>query len=183
MSLKLDKQITFKNKCPVCNNERSFSSERNLYLSNKNPKPCRSCSNSIQAGGIGKLFVDNSKACSYCKEYKSFDKFKLNKNSGKLNSRCISCQKEYNDHYGKNRGRWIKYGIDESIFNNLLISQDYKCKICNINIDKQTCVIDHDHNTYKVRGLLCRNCNTGLGLFNDNVNSLLNAIKYLTTNK
>jgi hypothetical protein len=183
MSLTLDKQIPFKNKCPVCNIERFFKTERNLYLSNKSPKPCRSCSNSIQAGGVGKLFTKDLKACSYCREYKSFNEFKLNKNSGNLNSRCIPCQKEYNNHYGKNRGRWIKYGIDESIFNDLLIKQDHKCKICNININKPTCTIDHDHNTNEVRGLLCRNCNTALGLFNDNINSLLNAIKYLTINK
>jgi len=173
----------YTNNCPVCNKERIFASQLILSLSNMNPKPCRSCSNSIQAGGTGKLYTDNLKACSYCKEYKLFENFKFNKNSGKLNSRCIPCQKEYNNHYGKNRGRWIKYGIDESIFNDLLIKQDYKCNICNINIDKSTCVIDHNHDTNKVRGLLCRNCNTALGLFNDNVNSLLSAIKYLTINK
>lgn len=172
----------FTNNCPICNKERFFKNKKDLCLSNIKPKPCRSCSNSIQMGGAGKLFKEDLKSCSYCKEYKPFINFKLNKN-GRLSSRCMPCQKEYNDNYGKNRGRWIKYGIDETIFNNLLIKQECKCKICNINITKPTCVIDHDHNTNAVRGLLCRKCNTALGHFNDNINSLLNAIKYLTTNK
>jgi hypothetical protein len=172
----------FTNNCPICNKERFFKRERDLHRSNISPKPCRSCSNSMQMGGVGKLFKDDLKSCSYCNEYKPFVNFKLNK-IGRLSSRCMPCQKEYNDDYGKNRGRWKKYGIDELVFNDLLAKQGCSCKICNINIDKSTSTIDHDHDTGAVRGLLCRKCNSALGLFNDNINSLLNAIKYLTTNK
>jgi len=42
--------------------------------------------------------------------------------------------------------------------------------------------IDHCHNNGNVRGLLCMRCNTGLGLFLDNPNFLLNAISYLKEN-
>jgi hypothetical protein len=172
-----------KNNCPICNKERFFKNKKDLNLSNINPKPCRSCSNSIRMGGAGKLFKGDSKACSYCKDYKPLIEFKFNKNNSRLNSRCIACQKDYNNDYCKNKGRWRKYGIDESIFNDLLVKQGCACKICNINIDKPTATIDHDHSTGAVRGLLCRKCNAALGLFNDNIDSLLNAIKYLTINK
>lgn len=40
-------------------------------------------------------------------------------------------------------------------------------------------VVDHDHTTGKVRGLLCHNCNRALGLLQDNKSYLQSAINYL----
>lgn len=55
------------------------------------------------------------------------------------------------------------------------------CAICNepFELDKRLPDIDHDHSTNKFRGLLCRQCNLGLGYFKDNEASLMNAISYL----
>lgn len=53
---------------------------------------------------------------------------------------------------------------------------DYKCEIC---YNKLPLAVDHCHDSGKVRGLLCNNCNNGLGRFMDNIQILKNAVKYL----
>ncbi len=54
--------------------------------------------------------------------------------------------------------------------------RDDQCDICG-----KTCHlhIDHCHDTGVVRGLLCFNCNGGLGQFKDNLTNMRNAVKYL----
>jgi hypothetical protein len=52
------------------------------------------------------------------------------------------------------------------------------CAICHEESDNRFS-IDHDHNDGKVRGLLCSECNLGLGKFKDNVDNMLRAIDYL----
>lgn len=58
----------------------------------------------------------------------------------------------------------------------MLIAQNYNCAICAC---KKYLVIDHCHRTGKVRGLLCKKCNTALGGFNDDTKALEGAIAYL----
>ena len=54
--------------------------------------------------------------------------------------------------------------------------QPSECEIC--GKDKRL-VVDHDHKLNIFRGWICSSCNTGLGSFFDNKQSLENAIKYL----
>lgn len=75
-----------------------------------------------------------------------------------------------------------KYKITLDDYNALLKAQKLKCKICKTKNPKTRTgvfVVDHCHKTGKVRGLLCLNCNIGLGGFLDNVESLKEAIWYL----
>jgi len=83
------------------------------------------------------------------------------------------------------RQRFYNYGLTTGAFLSLLISQQNKCAVCKTvfqNISHKTPRVDHSHKTGKVRGLLCANCNTGLGFFKDNKNFLLAAHLYLEAN-
>lgn len=77
------------------------------------------------------------------------------------------------------------YQIDYSSYFALLEAQEHKCKICGgegftmKEAHKLKLVVDHDHETGAVRGLLCHNCNRGLGLFKDKTEVLESAIRYL----
>lgn len=57
-----------------------------------------------------------------------------------------------------------------------------ECQICNKYITGKYRNIDHDHNTGNIRGILCNNCNLGIGLFKDNQNLLKEAARYLSHN-
>jgi hypothetical protein len=80
----------------------------------------------------------------------------------------------------RERTKERRYGITQEQFDRMLLSQDNKCKICNIEfIGSKFTHIDHCHSTNKVRGLLCNGCNLALGQFMDNTDIMDNAIKYL----
>jgi len=84
------------------------------------------------------------------------------------------------------------YGLTLEQYEAMVEYQDHKCKICGIpetenSLDKngnpKRLSIDHDHETGQIRGLLCNPCNTALGSFRDNVESLQRAILYLEGSK
>jgi hypothetical protein len=84
--------------------------------------------------------------------------------------------------YGRMR-HWKRWGITITFeqYNTLLKEQNFKCKICGLpqsNFKQRLCV-DHDHNTGKIRGLLCHKCNRALGFFKDNTEFLQKALEYL----
>lgn len=78
------------------------------------------------------------------------------------------------------RLRTKKYGLSENDFRSLVNDQNNQCAICRYVFTSTPCV-DHDHQTGSVRGLLCADCNRGLGLFKDNSDHLESAIEYLKT--
>lgn len=51
------------------------------------------------------------------------------------------------------------------------------------SLSKRSFCVDHNHNTGTVRGLLCHNCNSSLGLLKENVSILEKMIKYIEDNK
>ncbi len=74
-----------------------------------------------------------------------------------------------------------KYGLTPEGMRALL-AQHNVCAICRtIRWGRKGPVIDHDHATGRVRGVLCGNCNQGLGRFRDDPALLRAAVDYLTT--
>lgn len=75
-----------------------------------------------------------------------------------------------------------KFGLTLEDYDNILIDQNNKCPICKNIFTKEFLRrpnIDHCHKTNKFRAILCHKCNTALGLFDDNIDSLREAILYL----
>ena len=138
------------------------------------------------------------KKCTQCKTLKTLDLFHKNPSSsdGRA-SWCKKCQhellkKQRQDPKMKEKFKIYRfrslirkrYGITEDQYYQMLKEQNGVCCICKLPNSggfrpKQRLAIDHDHNTKFVRGLLCQKCNRGLGLFNDSIERLKSAIKYL----
>lgn len=110
----------------------------------------------------------------------------------KLQPKCKSCATEETKQWRLSQSpERIKdlyykrtYGMSLEDFNFMLWKQNGSCKICKreLKLNKlngDSAVVDHCHSTGKVRGILCNECNRGLGYFKDDVNSLKEAIHYL----
>jgi hypothetical protein len=81
-----------------------------------------------------------------------------------------------------------RFGISLEEYQLMLESQNYVCKLCG-NPEKSRdhrtkkiryLAVDHCHTNGNIRGLLCSDCNTALGLFKDNVEVLQKAIDYVS---
>lgn len=68
------------------------------------------------------------------------------------------------------------YGIEADEVQAKSKAQGGLCKVCGI---APATDVDHDHETGKVRSLLCGSCNRALGLLRDDVTILLSAVQYL----
>lgn len=73
------------------------------------------------------------------------------------------------------------FGMSEEDYNVLYSKQDGRCAICNKEV-RYRLVVDHNHTTGKVRGLLCRQYNLLLGLLNDDIGKTKSVIAYLERN-
>lgn len=83
------------------------------------------------------------------------------------------------------RTRALKsFGLTTEHYDAMFNKQEGKCAICGIHQSelKPALCIDHNHQTNKIRGLLCGKCNRGLGYLNDSIDLLQAAINYLKIN-
>lgn len=79
----------------------------------------------------------------------------------------------------KHWARYNYYGVGPGMYSQLLVRANNRCEICKILPTKRDLAIDHCHVTKQIRGLLCGQCNSGIGYFKDNPQLLIDAIIYL----
>lgn len=148
------------------------------------------------------------KICSRCKTKKPISDYYKN-GGNKYRSECKSCSKndylksrdrhienmkkyrkknkkkiqEYKKEYRKKNPRNYtkeeslrRYGITYEQRQQMEKNQKGRCAICK---KKKSLCLDHNHNTGKVRKLLCQKCNTGIGMFDEDIHFLASAIEYL----
>lgn len=152
-----------------------------------------------------KPHVDGKKHCGACGEWKPLGDFYADKcradglyptcrrcaAEAKARSRAIhgNISPEYKRAWRAanpekirrhNRRRQLKeYGLTEESYAALLMQQDRRCKICACTAEGRALHVDHDHKTGRIRGLLCTNCNTALGLLKETPELFMRAVVYL----
>ena len=74
---------------------------------------------------------------------------------GGRNAFCIECRPEKIDYH-----RLVKFGVDRTMWDAMQFEQGGMCAMPSCTSEATS--VDHDHKTGKVRGILCKKCNTGL---------------------
>ena len=131
-----------------------------------------------------------TKVCTKCNETKPVSEYYKNMiaNDGRV-SRCKCCMIAFNKakatkhpDYFENQRLIREYGLTLGAYRVMHKAQRGCCAICNKKEDirdTKKMAVDHCHDTGAIRGLLCLNCNMGLGQFKDSTEALLKAALYL----
>ena len=138
------------------------------------------------------------RTCKVCHKEKPLEEFKKDKTcSGGYSPKCLECVRvQGREYYRKTKDRpdiknkrrlsikkhdlKRKYGLTLLQVEGLIMSQGGLCGICYRELSGIKYHIDHDHEIGVVRGVLCSNCNTAIGMFKENLVSLFGAIRYLS---
>jgi hypothetical protein len=113
--------------------------------------------------------IKTTKYCPDCNTVRPLHEFsKSAKGKDGRQGKCKSCFRVYQMAH--------RYGLSLQRYHALVSHHQGKCGICD---KEKPLVIDHNHETGRVRGLLCQECNKGLGLFFDSVEYIRAAEGYL----
>ena len=102
---------------------------------------------------------------------------------------CIKRTVEYNHRNRpkkKDQALQRHYGIGLDDYNKLFEEQNGSCAVCGTTEPGgkwKNFHVDHDHDTNKVRGLVCCNCNTTMGLVHEDIHTLKSMIEYLESHE
>ena len=119
----------------------------------------------------------NGRFCTCCHKYKLWNQFSIqNKVTTGHHSQCKECFNRKQNLNSKERHLKSKYDLTVHEKEIMYVQQNYSCAICS---NKCELIVDHKEGTTIVRGLLCRSCNTGIGLLKHDPQILRNAASYL----
>jgi len=119
-------------------------------------------------------YVGDPKECYRCKESLALKFYAIDRTKrDSLQSYCKKCARRQMIEF--------RYGIKYEKYESLLEIQGFRCAICRVveHSESKPLPVDHSHVSNVVRGLLCSECNKGLGNFKDEPRLLLSAIAYL----
>ncbi len=136
------------------------------------------------------------KNCTCCQKEKPETEFHVysardKHKTGGLHAKCKACEHSARMEHRKKNPLLVaansrkyklraKYGITPEAYDSLLNEQKGVCAICErTSPDGRRLHVDHCHETNRVRGLLCHDCNRGIGMFRDEKKLLKKAAEYL----
>lgn len=179
--------------CTKCNKEKCISQFRkDQHNPTGHHVHCKTCFNEYQKKYREKNRNNiNSYANNYYKENaERIKEMRKLRRQGKPTTKFHSKKSFDKDSYYNREGwkktierNWKKRGILDmtyALYEDMLVKQNMSCAICNqIHSNTKKLHVDHCHKTGKVRGLLCSNCNNGMGKLGDSIERLNLVINYL----
>lgn len=129
-----------------------------------------------------------TKTCSRCGEEKPVDNFYSNKPACKVCLRAAQRrQRAARPNYHRANNLKQRYGMSLDEYHSIIANQNFACAICQVEISEtleykgsRSAVVDHNHDTGDVRGILCSMCNKMLGHARESTDILYKAIVYLS---
>lgn len=117
--------------------------------------------------------------CSHCGRSVPLEKISGIRRKLRVHERptCYSCLKRHSKFMER-------YGLSIEEYENRFIKQEGKCLICSRHqsLLLKRLRVDHNHETGEIRGLLCDQCNTAIGLFKEDTEIMKKAISYIEVN-
>lgn len=189
--------------------KRTKSTKGNLFYYVDEPPPvydpavtekaCSKCKIVKPRSEFGVRNINKNKLLSQCKpctrqtnwEYEQRHPGRVKQrrtdwNAANADKKRAHSRKWYKDHPEAQLKKSLRaFGLTPEEFVKRLDEQEHKCAICRSSDpgSNRRFRVDHDHDTGKVRGLLCHKCNVALGLFSDSVQVMKTAINYLEASR
>jgi hypothetical protein len=145
--------------CNICNLSKPLTSFR-FIRKNKNGTD---------------LYKARCVECDNQQQLKRYHNLTINEKRERKRKSVQTLGKDYFKRYKLNR----YYNLTLEEFNQMYELQKGKCYLCEKTISGKEVKVDHNHTTGKVRKLLCHNCNTSLGLLNEDIKLFEKCIDYL----
>lgn len=162
-------------RCSKCGGEKPATTE---HFNQQHGRPwlrpdCKDCQGAYRrAYGLRRRAQLNEDAAAY----REANRDELaEKSRNRYGNKTPAERKEANRAYALKH----EYGLTVEQYDHMLAEQGGVCALCSRPPGVRLLAVDHDHDTGRVRGLLCVRCNTALGSLGDNEEGLLRAVAYL----